>query len=279
MARISPYVACSLVLFMLVSGSSTLRCYNCFNLDVKDDTTDRAKTFISTITGGKTKSDPKCGTSPSSSNTMICGNEEVCGAITSDISAQVPIVGKVHVGAQVRTCIQASAGPLGSCEKTDNTVKTIIEEALSFATALSTEFNVDGKICACNTDLCTPDVCEGGVSINSFCVQNWIIGVSVAAAVVVLILFISCCCCCCGCCKRSAPVMVLPPATPYGMQTTTVMSSSQSQSAQGYGYPVQSYSPGYSGSSTGQNDFNPVGYSNGPPNYKDPTNAGYNQAV
>ena len=51
-----------------------------------------------------------------------------------------------------------------------NSIKTIVEDALDLGAAyVLSDFNIDGQVCTCNSDLCTTDTtpCNGGFFIST----------------------------------------------------------------------------------------------------------------
>lgn len=223
----------ALVALMQSSVSNALKCYQCKNFEVTGS--------LSPFTG---KLDPNCGRNPTSSNVVTCsGDDNACGSIEGEFTADFSIFGKLTGKAQVLTCMKVdeSASPLGSCRKMDALSKKIITDALSAVTAGVADVEVNGQVCACGFDLCV--MCDGGYQIGDYCMKYWMIAVIGVGSLLLLVLSITCCCCCCGCCgccccKNKQRGTVL--SRPGQYQVLTVSSGDVSRNQQ-YAAPPQHY--------------------------------------
>jgi hypothetical protein len=193
------------------SSSSSIRCYQCVNIE-------------SSFAG---KSDPKCGTSPSSSNTVICpSGYNACGSMSGQISFSV-FGSSVSTKVQIRGCTHDSSESLiGNCRQTNDLSNEFSGTLIRVLSDLK-DVNVQGEVCTCKWDMCT--LCSGGIDIAGYCLKYWIIAVASAGVVAVILLLITCCCCCCGCCccKQRRHGVVLSSPVPY--HTLSVIHTSSNE--------------------------------------------------
>jgi len=213
-----------LVFAICIHSGNSLVCFKCTNVEITSGTG-----FFDALKG---KSDPLCGTSPSSGNTVTCPSGQVCGSIQGEISAS-SLFGRFTAKTQVRNCMpnDHKDSVIGGCTKSDTRANEIVGTMLGLASVGLSNVQVDGLVCTCNFDLCT--LCNGGFDIAGHCVKYWMMGLIGAGMVTVILLLITCCCCCCGCCgccccKTKHRGVVLSPAVPY--QTLTVIQPSGSTS-------------------------------------------------
>lgn len=174
-----------------------LECYECTNVEVK------SSGWPNPFTG---KSDPSCGSWPTSGNTVTCNDDEACGSISGDLSV---MGGLFKASVQIRGCLPSDgSSKIGGCTKTDSLTENIISRLLGYVVRLP-GLQFSGSLCKCGYSYCS--LCDGGVVIGGYCMKYWMLGLVCVGILAVIIGIISCCCCCCGCCtccKKSAPVVV-----------------------------------------------------------------------
>jgi len=250
------------------SGSS-LRCYECLNIEMSSD-------MFGPLTS---KSDPSCGTNPSSANTVTCpSNLNACGSVTGEISISTPFGSSLSSKVQMRGCVRDDSSALiGGCHTSSDLANELSGTLIGLASKLK-DVRVNGEVCTCKWDLCT--LCSNGIDVAGYCLKYWIIAVASASLIAVILLLITCCCCCCGCCgccccKKRRHGVVLSSPVPY--HTLAVIHSSgggvihssvggaplsiQSGDISGYDNPLASQAQGFS-----------VDYT-GPPSYEGPSKA------
>ncbi|KAI0224413.1 hypothetical protein LSAT2_024577 [Lamellibrachia satsuma] len=187
---------------VLTDDMSSLRCYKCSN--VKFDNPLVKKLF-------SRKSDQWCEHPSSDDATETCPSrtDYMCGYFEGSISFHVPLVGTSKVTVESRGCMKVDTNiglnkcnPIGS-----DSERKFAGEVLSVLSEVS-DVEVDGKLCACGTDLC--DANCSGVAIGTLCLSLPVAIVLGILNVIIGLLLITCCCCCCCCvcCKNRRPAAI-----------------------------------------------------------------------
>ncbi|KAI0233042.1 hypothetical protein LSAT2_016688 [Lamellibrachia satsuma] len=216
---------------------STLQCYKCANVKVDNPILKKFFSGESDQWCEHPSSDDATETCPSRTDYVwLLRRKHLLLCTISYFSVHVS-VGTSKVTVESRGCMKVDTNtglnecnPIGS-----DSERKFAGEILSVLSEVS-DVEVDGKVCACGTDLC--DANCNGVAIGTFCLSLPVAIVLGILNVIIGLLLITCCCCCCCCvcCKNRRPAII---AVNTGLPQVTVMSLPQ-ESASGHSVPPYS---------------------------------------